>query len=124
LVTISDKSYQITFYLFENYKQIPIFTIVDTLTDPNDLGTFKREFFENDKLRLAHFYESSVLKYSRKDLKVSYIKKIQGEKKINMNKIATLDIETRTDTITNKMIPICMSVYINNKTKSFLFTEA
>ena len=68
LVNISEKSYQITFYLLDNNKYTPMFTIIDTLTDPNNLDTFKREYFEDNKLKLTNLYVSSILKYSSKPL--------------------------------------------------------
>jgi len=122
LVNISDNSYEISFYLMSTSKTIKLFSIVDTCLDRNDLTNFKREYYEDGKLRLTHLYISSKLKYSAKPLKVSYIKQLKTDKEVKIKKICTLDIETRMDLKTNRLIPICMCFYINKKTHSFVFT--
>lgn len=122
LVAISDKSYQITFYLLEKSKLVKLFSVVDTLTNPQHLDTFKREYFEDDKLISTSYYDSSVLQCNAKNMKVSYIQKIKPDKKINLKKVCTLDLETK-KTKSGSLIPICLSTAIDSKSDTFIFTD-
>jgi hypothetical protein len=117
-----ENSNEITLFLISENKSTNLFSIIDTKLSDSDLSYFKREYYEDGKLRLTNIYESSILKCSAKPLNLTHITKLNADKKINLSKICTLDIETRMDPKTKHLIPICMSFFIKNKTYSFIFT--
>lgn len=122
-VYIHENTHTITFFLNRKDKTLKLFSITDTANSISNPNSFKRDYYEDGILRQSNIYVDSVLKCNVKPQKVSYIRKLQPDKKLDLNKICTLDIETKMDLSTNKLIPICMSMFIKNKCHSTTFSD-
>jgi hypothetical protein len=98
-----------------------MFTFTDTsLNNNNDLNIFSRTIIEDNRKKIYYFNNGKVELY-KTWMKTAFITK-KSKDIINQNssKILTLDLETKLDN-SNKMIPVCMSIYDGEKAITFMF---
>lgn len=108
---------------FENLNRISvlnangseILNFVDTILDPNNLGSFIRTIKDH-----TYIYKDSKLIVKKIVRKTNFLKSKALAKKIS-SKFITLDIETRV--VNNIIVPICISFYDGLNSNSFYLLD-
>jgi len=99
-----------------------ILTLKDTQNGV-DLKTFTREITYADKNKTIEtfIFENGKVILHTKINKVRFMRNKFQDKRVSVNYIMTLDIETRR--VNDKLIPICLSIYDGKKATTFLFKD-